>query len=223
MYANHFSNVHKTSYNPLVGQGSFITEFTVASPLCPKVIYILIDNAQSGGIIVGVRVWRHINFLTCTSGIRQRYTTRIHNADWPRMTCYFTDPRTVRSIVKHHERQGLHSKLMSQWPWGPCKVRNETETKRNETKQIETKRNKSKRNETDRNETKQIETKRNETKRNKSKRNETNDMANHCGQKSFFLILEIHFLILEINFIFENEFLTVNIRIIFLNLQFFLY
>ena len=37
---------------------------------------------------------------------------------------------------------------------GPCKVRNETETKRNETKQIETKRNKSKRNETDRNETK---------------------------------------------------------------------
>ena len=59
---------------------------------------------------------------------------------------------------------------------GPCKVRNETETKRNETKQIETKRNKSKRNETDRNETKQIETKRNKTKRNKSKRNETNCM-----------------------------------------------
>ena len=54
---------------------------------------------------------------------------------------------------------------------GPCKVRNETETKRNETKQIETKRNKSKRNETDRNETKQI-----ETKRNKSKRNETSFM-----------------------------------------------
>ena len=59
---------------------------------------------------------------------------------------------------------------------GPCKVRNETETKRNETKQIETKRNKSKRNETDRNETKQIETKRNKTKRNKSKRNETSCM-----------------------------------------------
>ena len=71
---------------------------------------------------------------------------------------------------------------------GPCKVRNETETKRNETKQIETKRNRSKRNETNRNETKQIETKRNKskrnkTKRNKSKRNETNDMASHCGQK----------------------------------------
>ena len=59
---------------------------------------------------------------------------------------------------------------------GPCKVRNETETKRNETKQIETKRNKSKRNETNRNETKQIETKRNKTKRNKSKRNETSCM-----------------------------------------------
>ena len=58
--------------------------------------------------------------------------------------------------------------------WGPCKVRNETETKRNETKQIETKRNKSKRNETDRNETKQIETKRNKSKRNETKRNETN-------------------------------------------------
>ena len=52
---------------------------------------------------------------------------------------------------------------------GPCKVRNETETKRNEMKQIETKRNKSKRNETDRNETKQIETKRNETNRNETK------------------------------------------------------
>ena len=64
---------------------------------------------------------------------------------------------------------------------GPCKVRNETETKRNETKQVETKRNKSKRNETDRNETKQI-----ETKRNKTKRNETNDMARHRGQKSVF-------------------------------------
>ena len=60
---------------------------------------------------------------------------------------------------------------------GPCKVRNETETKRYETKQIETKRNKSKRNETDRNETKQIETKRNKTKRNKSKRNETSYMV----------------------------------------------
>ena len=70
--------------------------------------------------------------------------------------------------------------------WGPCKVRNETETKRNETKQIETKRNKSKRNETDRNETTQIETKRNKTKRNKSKRNETNYMASHCRQKSVF-------------------------------------
>ena len=69
---------------------------------------------------------------------------------------------------------------------GPCKVRNETETKRNETKQIETKRNRSKRNETDRNETKQIETKRNKTKRNKSKRNETNDMTSHCRQKSVF-------------------------------------
>ena len=34
---------------------------------------------------------------------------------------------------------------------GPCKVRNETESDRNETKQIETKRNRSKRNETNRN------------------------------------------------------------------------
>ena len=48
-------------------------------------------------------------------------------------------------------------------------MRNETETKRNETKQIETKRNKSKRNETNRNETKQIETKRNEINRNETK------------------------------------------------------
>ena len=95
---------------------------------------------------------------------------------------------------------------------GPCKVRNETETKRNETKQIETKRNKSKRNETDRNETKQIETKRNKTKRNKSKRNETNNMASHCGQKSVFsnirkletdlLIEENEFQILENNFLY---------------------
>ena len=46
---------------------------------------------------------------------------------------------------------------------GPCKVRNETETKRNETKQIETKRNKSKRNETNQNETKRNKTNRNET------------------------------------------------------------
>ena len=49
---------------------------------------------------------------------------------------------------------------------GPCKVRNETETKRNETKQIETKRN----------ETKQIETKRNISKRNETKRNKTKQM-----------------------------------------------
>ena len=42
---------------------------------------------------------------------------------------------------------------------GPCKVRNETETK-----QIETKRNKSKQNETDRNVTIQIEAKRNKIK-----------------------------------------------------------
>ena len=74
---------------------------------------------------------------------------------------------------------------------GPCKVRNETETKRNETKQIETKRNISKRNETDRNETKQIETKRNKTKRNKSKRNETNNMAAIVDKNRYFLILEI--------------------------------
>ena len=72
------------------------------------------------------------------------------------------------------------------WILGPCKVRNETETKRNETKHIETKRNKSKRNETDRNGTKQI-----ETKRNKSKRNETNDMARHCGQKSVLFCVTI--------------------------------
>ena len=53
---------------------------------------------------------------------------------------------------------------------GPCKVRNETETKRNETKQIETKRNKSKRNRSKRNETNRNETKRNETNRNETKR-----------------------------------------------------
>ena len=72
---------------------------------------------------------------------------------------------------------------------GPCKVRNETETK-----QIETKRNKSKRNETDRNETKRNGSKRNKTKRNISKRNETNYMASHCGKNRYFLILEILFL-----------------------------
>ena len=77
---------------------------------------------------------------------------------------------------------------------GPCKVRNETETKRNETKQIETKRNKSKRNETVRN----------ETKRNKSKRNETNrnEMKQMIWQaivdkNRYSLILENHFLTLE--------------------------
>ena len=79
---------------------------------------------------------------------------------------------------------------------GPCKVRNETETKRNETKQIETKRNKSKRNETDRNETKQIETKRNKTKRNKSKRNETNCMERQIhiysiNYRALYLVREL--------------------------------
>ena len=87
---------------------------------------------------------------------------------------------------------------------GPCKVRNETETKRNETKQIETKRNKSKRNETDRNETKQIETKRNKSKRNETKRNETNRNETKqiiwqaiVDKNRYSLILENHFLILE--------------------------
>ena len=74
----------------------------------------------------------------------------------------------------------------------PCKVRNETETERNEKKQTETKRNKSKRNETDKNET---------------NRNETNNMVSHCGQISlfsnlinYFLILESHLLILGNSF-----------------------
>ena len=52
---------------------------------------------------------------------------------------------------------------------GPCKVRNETETKRNETKQIETNRNKSKRYRSKRNETNRNETKQNETSRNERK------------------------------------------------------
>ena len=51
---------------------------------------------------------------------------------------------------------------------GTYKVRNEIETKRNETK-----RNQRKRNETKRNETKSTKTKRNETKSTKTKRNET--------------------------------------------------
>ena len=71
---------------------------------------------------------------------------------------------------------------------GPCKVRNETETKRNETKQIETKRNKSKRNETDRSETKQIETKRNETNRNETKQIIWPAIVD---KNRYFLILEI--------------------------------
>ena len=54
---------------------------------------------------------------------------------------------------------------------GPCKVQNETETKRNETKQIETKRNKSKPNESDWNETNRNETNQNETKQIETKRN----------------------------------------------------
>ena len=72
---------------------------------------------------------------------------------------------------------------------GPCKVRSETETKRNKTKQIETKRNKSKRNETNRN----------ETKRNKTNRNETKQMilASNYGQKSLFSNIRISCLILE--------------------------
>ena len=52
--------------------------------------------------------------------------------------------------------------------WGTYKVRNEIETKRNETK-----RNQRKRNETKRNETKSTKTKRNVTKSTKWKRNET--------------------------------------------------
>ena len=46
--------------------------------------------------------------------------------------------------------------------WGTCKVRNEIQTKRNETERNETKSNKTKRNETDPNETKRNVTKRNE-------------------------------------------------------------
>ena len=82
---------------------------------------------------------------------------------------------------------------------GPCKVRNETETKRNETKQIGTKRNKSKRNETDQN----------ETKRNKSKRNEKMIWQAIVDKNQYFLslILENHYLILETDLLIEeNEF-----------------
>ena len=59
-------------------------------------------------------------------------------------------------------RSAGQTNRVSREAMGPCKERNETETKRNETKQIETKRNKSKRK---------------KSKRNKSIRNETNNMA----------------------------------------------
>ena len=56
---------------------------------------------------------------------------------------------------------------------GTYKVRNEIETKRNETKRNQRKRNETKRNETKSTKTKRNETKRNETKSTKTKRNET--------------------------------------------------
>jgi hypothetical protein len=55
---------------------------------------------------------------------------------------------------------------------GTYKVRNEIETKRNETKRNETKRNEINENETKRNETKRNQQKRNETKRNQRNENE---------------------------------------------------
>jgi DNA mismatch repair ATPase MutL len=55
-------------------------------------------------------------------------------------------------------------------------VRNEIETKRNETKRNETKSTKTKRNETKRNQQKRNETKRNEINKNETKRNEINEM-----------------------------------------------
>jgi uncharacterized protein YlxW (UPF0749 family) len=70
------------------------------------------------------------------------------------------------------ERFEFHSRLYDitwfeavyEFKSGTCKVRNEIETKRNQSKRNQSKRNQSKRNEIDRNETKPNETKRNETK-----------------------------------------------------------
>jgi hypothetical protein len=56
-------------------------------------------------------------------------------------------------------------------PTGTYKVRNEIETKRNETKSTKTKRNETKSTKTKRNETKSTKWKRNETKPMKAKRN----------------------------------------------------
>jgi TPP-dependent indolepyruvate ferredoxin oxidoreductase alpha subunit len=58
---------------------------------------------------------------------------------------------------------------------GPYKVRNEIETKRNETKSTKTKRNETKRNQQKRNETKRKQRNENEIKRNQWKQNEINE------------------------------------------------
>ena len=77
---------------------------------------------------------------------------------------------------------------------GPCKVRNETEAKRN----------RSKLNETNRYETKQIETKRNQSKRNETNRNETNCMERKINiysinQRTHQLVKKLSNSILELS------------------------
>ena len=57
--------------------------------------------------------------------------------------------------------------------WGTYKVRNEIETKRNETKSTKTKRNQQKRNETKRNQRNENEIKRNQRKQNEINENKT--------------------------------------------------
>ena len=59
---------------------------------------------------------------------------------------------------------------------GTYKVRNEIETKRNETKRNQRKRNDTKRNETKRNQQKRNETKRNQRNENEIKRNQRNQL-----------------------------------------------
>ena len=80
-----------------------------------------------------------------------------------------SEPKHGVHIKTHNTAKLLIAFALNGFIMGTYKVRNEIETKRNETK-----RNQRKRNETKRNETKSTKTKRNEINENETKRNQRN-------------------------------------------------
>jgi hypothetical protein len=86
-----------------------------------------------------------------------------------------------KALAQSIEGEGRNDKVLSKGKhlfhkfMGTYKVRNEIETKQNETKQNQRKRNETKRNQQKRNETKRNQRNENEIKRNQRKQNEINE------------------------------------------------